>query len=286
MDPSDRRWAGGLYDEGRRGWINPLKEQKEARSAFNPDQWNTYRIKCVGNHIQIWVNGTKTTDVYDPTDLSGYIALQHHGEDGKVYKFRNIRLRDLGQHRWKWLFNGETLEGWHTTPGGEWKVKDGVIVGRNPNKDMEHGLLVSDQVYDDFTIRFSFKVLQGNSGFYFRSEEVENKFGVLGIQAEVANTNNIAGLYETGGRGWIVTPSQDQVKNLYKQKKWNQMTISAYGDRIVTHLNGRKMVEQKNDSGRKKGHFALQLHGGQKMNVQYKDIKLLQKRNNPSDGEK
>jgi len=279
VDPSDRRWAGGLYDEGRRGWIHPLKGQKNARQAFKPTEWNTYRIKCVGDHIQIWVNGTKTTDLHDPTDLAGHIALQHHGEDGKVYKFRNIRIKDLGRHEWGSMFNGKNLDGWHTTPGGKWAVHNGMIVGTNPDKDLRHGLLVSDDVYGDFTARFSFKVLQGNSGIYFRSEEVDKRVSALGIQAEVANSENVGGLYETGGRGWMVTPSSDQVKNVYKEGKWNDMTISAHGPRITTFLNGRKMIETVDEKGREKGHFALQLHGGQLMHVKFRSVHLLRKAN-------
>ena len=33
IDPSDRAWSGGIYDEGRRGWLFPLTGLEEARSA-------------------------------------------------------------------------------------------------------------------------------------------------------------------------------------------------------------------------------------------------------------
>lgn len=99
VDTSDRRWAGGLYDEGRRGWLVPLKDQPEKQSAFKNGEWNHYRIRAVGPHIQIWVNGVQTVDFVDKDekhrDLSGYVALQHHGERGLVYRFRNIRIRIL-----------------------------------------------------------------------------------------------------------------------------------------------------------------------------------------------
>lgn len=48
VDTSPRRWAGGLYDEGRRGWLVPLKDQPEKQAAFKNGQWNHYRIKAVG----------------------------------------------------------------------------------------------------------------------------------------------------------------------------------------------------------------------------------------------
>ncbi len=103
VDPSDRQWSGGLYDEGRRGWLNPRSEDSDsarafvqnARGAFRRDDWNRYRIHCVGPSIRIYVNGVLTTDCIDATDRDGYIAIQHHGEAGKIYRFRNLRVREL-----------------------------------------------------------------------------------------------------------------------------------------------------------------------------------------------
>lgn len=99
VDPSDRAWSGGLYDEGRRGWLAPLEgeERADARAAFRGGEWNAYRIKAQGEHIEIWLNGIKTTDFRDDEDLEGYIALQHHGEDGFVYEFRNVRVKRLAE---------------------------------------------------------------------------------------------------------------------------------------------------------------------------------------------
>ncbi|HRZ83808.1 MAG TPA: DUF1080 domain-containing protein, partial [Candidatus Hydrogenedentes bacterium] len=31
----DRDWFGGIYDEGRRGWLQPTKEDKKAGAAFS-----------------------------------------------------------------------------------------------------------------------------------------------------------------------------------------------------------------------------------------------------------
>ena len=111
VDPSGRKWSGGLYDEGRRKWfISPNRDKaknreerdrsiadfrKRAGESFKRDDWNTYRIECVGESIKIYVNGTLCTDVKDSVDAQGYIAIQHHGEKGKVYRFRNARIRIL-----------------------------------------------------------------------------------------------------------------------------------------------------------------------------------------------
>jgi hypothetical protein len=99
-----RKWSGGLYDEGRRTWfISPIKGNKESEEAFRKragdafkrNDWNTYRITCQGKKLKIEVNGVVTTDVEDDKDASGYIAIQHHGEKGATYKFRNLRIKEI-----------------------------------------------------------------------------------------------------------------------------------------------------------------------------------------------
>ncbi|MBX2850120.1 MAG: DUF1080 domain-containing protein [Phycisphaeraceae bacterium] len=97
-DPTDRAWSGGLYDEGRRGWLAPTKspEDKKIKLVKAPKgEWMSYKIKCVGDHLQVWVNGKQTTDYKDDVDAKGYIGLQHHGEKGQTYRFRNIRIREI-----------------------------------------------------------------------------------------------------------------------------------------------------------------------------------------------
>ena len=175
------------------------------------------------------------------------------------------------------LFDGKTLDGWHALPGGKWEVKDGVVVGSSPKSERRHGLLASDKKYGDFTVRLKFRVVEGNSGFYFRSEKVDGPVGVHGFQAEICNAPVVGGLYETGGRAWVAQTDPKVTKKCYKPGEWNEMTVSAHGRNIVVHLNGTKTVVLKNDPGRLEGHFALQLHGGQDMEVMFKDIQICTK---------
>lgn len=70
--------------------------RKRAGNAFKRNDWNTYRITCKGSKITIEVNGVVTTDITDDKDAKGVIGIQHHGEKGKTYKFRNLRIKELG----------------------------------------------------------------------------------------------------------------------------------------------------------------------------------------------
>jgi hypothetical protein len=113
-DGSDRRWSGGLYDEGRRKWVWPsttgrslpefleYEEKSKAhfakpkiRDALTRNDWNTYHIRCHGDQLTITLNGVEITSLKDKTDATGYIAIQHHGEKGQTYKFRNIQIKEL-----------------------------------------------------------------------------------------------------------------------------------------------------------------------------------------------
>ena len=175
------------------------------------------------------------------------------------------------------LFDGKTLAGWHTLPGGKWEVRDGVIIGTAERSEGRHGQLVSDKRYKDFTVRLKYKAIKGNSGLYFRVDEVKGGVGVHGFQAEIDPANDVGGLYETGGRAWVVQPTPEQIKTYFKPGEWNQMTVSAEGRHIVVEVNGQKTAELKDDPGRLEGHLALQLHGGQDMHVEFKDIEILVK---------
>ena len=49
VDPSDRAWSGGIYDEARRDWLYTLENNPAAKLAFKHNDWNRYRIECIGN---------------------------------------------------------------------------------------------------------------------------------------------------------------------------------------------------------------------------------------------
>ena len=172
------------------------------------------------------------------------------------------------------LFDGKTLDGWKPMPGGKWEVKDGVIVGTSQKSEGRHGQLIAEKTYKDFTVRLKFKSLKGNSGLYFRVEKVDSPVAVHGFQAEIDPANDVGGLYETGGRAWVVKPTPDEIKKFFKPGEWNTMTVTAIGRDVTVEVNGTKTAELKDDPGRTEGHLALQLHGGQDMHVEFKDIEI------------
>ena len=176
---------------------------------------------------------------------------------------------------WKPLMDGKTLAGWHKIGEGEWTVEGGAFVGR-ANKTKLYGLLASDKVYKDFSVRFKFKVVTGDSGFYIRTifKDPDQAHG-LQIQVGLAGSG-CGGIYESYGRAWIVKPTKEQEEKILRTDDWNEMRIDAHGGHVVVHVNGVKTAEVTNDPSRAEGHFALQMHSGNVMHVMFKDIEILQ----------
>lgn len=98
IDPSQRAWTGGLYEEGRRGWLYNLRHNPPARRAFRQGEWNAVRVRAVGPSIRTWLNGVPAAHVIDSKTTSGFIGLQVHStksEEPLEVRWRDLRIREL-----------------------------------------------------------------------------------------------------------------------------------------------------------------------------------------------
>ena len=107
IDPSDRAWSGGIFDQSRRKWMYPLSANEPGRKAFKNGQWNTYRIEAIGNKLRIWVNGIQTSNLVDDMTAEGFIGLQvHQIKDTKLeglqvsWRDARIMTENLESNRW------------------------------------------------------------------------------------------------------------------------------------------------------------------------------------------
>ncbi len=187
----------------------------------------------------------------------------------------------LGRHlpaedktcEWKPLMDGKTVAGWHPVGDGKWTVEDGAFVGRANNEKL-YGLLVSNKKFKDFTVRFKFKCLSGDSGFYIRTE-LKEPDQAHGLQVQVGRQKSgVGGIYESYGRAWIDKPTDEEEKSYTHDDEWNEMVIDAHGGNVTVTVNGVKSAELKDDPGRPEGHLALQMHAGCVMHVMFKDIEI------------
>ena len=61
-------------------------------------EWNTLRVRGVGDRVTTWLNGTRMVDFEDDRIGAGdgSIALQIHDGGGIRVRWRNLRIVDLG----------------------------------------------------------------------------------------------------------------------------------------------------------------------------------------------
>lgn len=97
IDTSERAWSGGVYEAGRRGWLQTLEYNEPARKAFKQSEWNQFRIQAVQDSVKTWLNGVPAADTRDAWCRSGFIGFQLHGskETGKRIRFRDVRIQKL-----------------------------------------------------------------------------------------------------------------------------------------------------------------------------------------------
>lgn len=89
---------GGLYDESRRRKFLVEADAKVIESIVKPDDWNQYRIRCVGPKVELFLNGVQTvtfTEQDDSIERDGVIALQIHSGPPTEAWYRNVRIKTL-----------------------------------------------------------------------------------------------------------------------------------------------------------------------------------------------
>ena len=97
---------------------------------------------------------------------------------------------------------------------------------------------------------------------------------ISGFQAEVAPPgHNTAGIYESYGRGWLITP--DSTKEDVKMGEWNTMKVRVNEDTVDTWLNKEHMIHLIDSKiGATMGQVILQIHAGGGIKVRWKNIQI------------
>lgn len=90
--------TGRIYESYGRGWLND-KPTPEQQAALKYGEWNQYRVRVVGDHVQTWLNGVAITDLHDEKigAATGCIALQIHSGGGIKVMWRNLKLVEVAK---------------------------------------------------------------------------------------------------------------------------------------------------------------------------------------------
>jgi hypothetical protein len=215
LDPGDRAYSGGIYDEARRGWLYPLSVNEKGRRAFRNGSWNKIRVEAVGDIIRTWVNGIQCANLVDDMTDKGFIALQVHSirnpeQVGKEVKWKNIRILtdNLEDHRWishpevpeisylvnelteneirkgwRLLWDGKTSENWigaklNHFPESGWQIKEGslTVLATDGGESTGPGDIITERQFADFELELEFKITEGaNSGIKYFVDPELNK---------------------------------------------------------------------------------------------------------------
>ncbi|MEC7769849.1 MAG: DUF1080 domain-containing protein [Bacteroidota bacterium] len=224
IDPSDRAWSAGIYDEGRRGWLVTLDNNPEAQKAFKQNDWNHYRIEALGDTIKTWINGVPAAHLIDDKTSSGFIALQVHSigkdqKEGTEIAWRNIKILtdslskyakpmplaavetknhvnvDEAKNGWKLLWDGKTTNGWRGArlddfPDKGWVIENGelTVLSSGGEESAAGGDIVTTDVYGDFELMVDFKLTRGaNSGikYYVNTDLNKGPGSSIGLEYQI-----------------------------------------------------------------------------------------------------
>jgi hypothetical protein len=225
IDPSERAWSAGIYEEGRRGWLNNLTKNPEAQKAFKQNDWNLYRIEAIGDTLKTWINGVPAAHLIDDMTSKGFIGLQVHGigkdknKEGTQVTWRAVRIitEELEKYataspikalqtknqllaaeegkNWKMLWDGKTKNGWRGAkldhfPKSGWEIKNGelTVLSSGGGESEAGGDIVSAEKYSNFELKLDFKITEGaNSGikYYVNTDLNQGKGSSIGLEFQI-----------------------------------------------------------------------------------------------------
>ena len=197
------------------------------------------------------------------------------------------------------LFDGSTLTGWEGDPA-LWRIEDGALTGETTaDAPLEYNsfLTWTDGEVDDFELVLEYRIFSGNSGIQIRSFPLDKPHAVGGYQADIDYENKWTGtnygekfrgiLAKRGEKAVIGSDGKPSVvgslgdaaelATAIKDGEWNTYRVVAEGNRIVCEINGRTMsetIDEDEETRRRAGLLAFQLHTGPPMKVQFRNIRL------------
>lgn len=180
------------------------------------------------------------------------------------------------------LFNGKTFQGWEGDTLKTWRIENGAIVGGSLTETVPHNdFLVTTGSYGNFILRLKLK-LEGTTGFInagiqFHSKRLTNPpFEMTGYQAD-AGPKYWGSLYDESRRNkTLVSPDSVLLQKLLRPHDWNDIEVRSENRHISILLNGQQTVDytEADQTIPQSGLIGLQIHGGGKALVSYKDIAL------------
>lgn len=165
-----------------------------------------------------------------------------------------IKKEDAAQNKGKWisLFDGKSLKGWHgfNKKGTvkNWDIEEGALVCLGAAKDAHGGDIVSDISFDNFELKWDWKIDKGgNSGVMYHVIEGDKYKAPYETGPEYQMIDDID--FPEKLEDWQKTGA-DYAMNLTNSNKklkpvgeWNSSKIIFNKGHVEHWLNGAKIVE-------------------------------------------
>jgi hypothetical protein len=179
------------------------------------------------------------------------------------------------------LFDGKTFDGWEGDTKKTWRIEDGAIGGGTLSEIVPRNeFLCTTATYSDFELKVKFKLLgdkaKANAGVQFRTRQIPNDHEVSGYQADIGQ-DCWGALYDESRRNKVLArPDKDLIAKVVKHGDWNEYVIRCEGPRVRLWLNGELTVDftEADEKVERSGVIGLQVHGGAKAKVYYKDVRI------------
>lgn len=179
------------------------------------------------------------------------------------------------------LFDGKTFAGWEGDTTKTFRIVDGMIqAGSLTEMAPRNEFLATTSRHTNFVLRLKVKLIgtEGfvNSGVQIRSERKPQHHEMIGYQADIGAGWWGAIYDETRRNTMLAKPDAAVIQKALKENEWNDYEIRAEGPRMVLKLNGVTTVDytEKDASIPLHGLIAVQIHGGGKTVVSFKDITI------------
>ena len=87
--------TGGIYESYGRGWL--IQPKPEDEKILKQGEWNTMKIKAVGDEVTSWLNGHQMVYLKDEKigKGEGFIALQIHSGGGIKVRWKDLKIKEL-----------------------------------------------------------------------------------------------------------------------------------------------------------------------------------------------
>lgn len=221
-------WVSNQYGAS----LTPKLNARLREGRYEPEFWEEYTGHSLADLADEWKESLRT------------------GEEAPKSENVNQLTAEEKEQGWQLLFDGESLDGWHSfhrddvRPG--WQVKDGVLTCANPR---DAGDLCTKDQYEWFELDLEYNISQGgNSGILFHVSDKGQATWASGPEFQLEDNMEA---HDPTRCGWLYAlyqpPADDDtghpIDATLPAGQWNRVRLVVSPDGCSHEINGQTYVE-------------------------------------------